>query len=1053
MAFSSNAQQPGYCGTVASSDAPTTIDLRSAGEVQGPLYIRLYISIVRDDNGDGGQPPERAQQAFDILQKDFAPYGIFFVWDCNINYVDDSYHYEGVYGPSYNDILYDADYLHDDGVDLFLFEDVANNGIGKAKDIVSKACYVFGNSHLSPGPNTPLGETSVVSHEVGHCLGLFHTFRTDNGAELVNGVNCQSAGDFVCDTPADVDDGFTVGYPSCEWNGNDVDDEGDLYDPDETNIMSYSHPLCYKGFSDGQAERMRFLIATEPTLQDCIVEPDASLYTITSNTTWSTTNTPNNGDFFVGGNVTITDGATLTIESDVTVRFGEESRVVIEPGSRLNLHGKLTGLGCNGNTWKGILVSGDTNLPQTQANQGYLRCYAGAMIENAEIGVHVVDNLSVAAGGGMVRCQDMTIKNCETGVKLTRYEYGGNNVASFTRTAFLNDNSYPHSEAFYAFADLAYVGGVIFRGCSFINEQSDGDYDDQNLNIENWGYGIRANSSGFNVKLACDDIFCNSFEESLFMGLGYGVYAFTGTPGGGDNEQPYPYEVSKATFENCLVGIRNASVEGSKIIYNTFVLGGPTEGMPEFAEVDQIGVLYENDVVGFVCEENEFIGTGSAANIFTIGTIVKSTGIGNKTIRKSTYQDLAIGNLANGQNAGIPGTPGTSSDRGMYYDCNQHDAVTFSDYMVEDGGSIRLDQSQKKETPSGDFDNLATGNLFSQTGDPVYDFLNEGVFSLRYFYDQSEIRAFPFTQSGVFTQPPDDPSFSCPTEFCEPPQICTEGPTKEEHKEGFFDSEGAFEDLLASYASQPDSNTLKGLQYHQQEMDKHAYAVIRSQLQDTLQFNIDSLRTWVRHLNSLEGDLWLVRSYVGDHDLTAAGQLLNQIPTKYNLPSHLQQDMQDYALLANMLYNKSLDSLGEPTLQQLEAYTDSGYYSEAWAKNILAGHGWHFPPDYTRDYTPPQALIDIGNTGTPSADKAVSLLRVQPNPASDQVRFDYQVPENTEQLQLRVIDITGRAVWQQAAHSTVGSLQWQIGTAPRGLYLYQLWANGELLESGKLIVK
>ncbi|NBC06839.1 MAG: hypothetical protein GVY26_06555, partial [Bacteroidetes bacterium] len=522
-AFPSNAQQQGFCGTEPSPNAPTTIDLRSAGEVQGPLYIRIYISIVRDDNGNGGQPPERAQQAFDILQKDFAPYGIYFVWDCNINYVDDSYHYNQIItdGISYDDILYDTDYIHDDGIDIFLFEDNPAGGFGRAADNVSKACYVFGDYVLSEGPNPPLGQTSIVSHEVGHCLGLYHTFEVRNGLELVDSTNCQIAGDFVCDTPADVDSNFQVSYPACEYIGNQVDPNNEPYSPDKTNIMSYSHPFCYKDFSDEQGERMRFLIATEPTLQDCIIGPDASLYTITSDTTWTVNNTPNNGDFFVGGNVTITNGATLTIESDVTVRFGEESRVIIEPGSRLNLHGKLTGLGCNGNTWKGVLVSGNTNLPQTQANQGYLRCYSGASIENAEIGVHVVDNLSVASGGGMVRCQDMTIKNCETGVKLTRYEYSGNNAADFTRVAFLNDNDYPTNGSFYAFADLEYVGGVMFRGCSFINEQSDGDYDDQNLNIENWGYGIRANRSGFSVRLACDDIFCNTFEESLFRGLGY----------------------------------------------------------------------------------------------------------------------------------------------------------------------------------------------------------------------------------------------------------------------------------------------------------------------------------------------------------------------------------------------------------------------------------------------------------------------------------------------------------------------------------------------------
>jgi hypothetical protein len=163
--------------------------------------------------------------------------------------------------------------------------------------------------------------------------------------------------------------------------------------------------------------------------------------------------------------------------------------------------------------------------------------------------------------------------------------------------------------------------------------------------------------------------------------------------------------------------------------------------------------------------------------------------------------------------------------------------------------------------------------------------------------------------------------------------------------------------------------------------------------------------------------------------------------------------MQDYALLSTLLYNKDIGDLDEPTLQQLETYTDSDYYTEAWAKNILTGHGWHFPPDYSRDYTPPQALIETVGAGLPNAAQAMSLLTVQPNPASDQVSFNYQVPENTEQLQLRVIDITGRTVWEQATRSTVGSLQWQVGATPRGLYLYQLWVNGKLLESGKLIVK
>jgi hypothetical protein len=53
--------------------------------------------------------------------------------------------------------------------------------------------------------------TSVLSHEMGHCLGLYHTHHgtvTEEGdsfqcPELVNGSNSSTCGDYIADTPAD----------------------------------------------------------------------------------------------------------------------------------------------------------------------------------------------------------------------------------------------------------------------------------------------------------------------------------------------------------------------------------------------------------------------------------------------------------------------------------------------------------------------------------------------------------------------------------------------------------------------------------------------------------------------------------------------------------------------------------------------------------------------------------------------------------------------------------------------------------------------------------
>jgi hypothetical protein len=101
---------------------------------------------------------------------------------------------------------------------------------------------------LPGGTLAPYNLGGTGSHEVGHWVGLYHTFQGGCGGD------CATTGDLVCDTPAEAT--ATSGCPS----GKDTCAGAGL-DPIH-NYMDYSTDACYDNFTSGQDARADFMMAT-----------------------------------------------------------------------------------------------------------------------------------------------------------------------------------------------------------------------------------------------------------------------------------------------------------------------------------------------------------------------------------------------------------------------------------------------------------------------------------------------------------------------------------------------------------------------------------------------------------------------------------------------------------------------------------------------------------------------------------------------------------------------------------------------------------------------
>ena len=232
--------------------------------LKAPVGIPLAIHVVRYSDGTGGLDKDRVGQAVADTNANYASVKMSFFMDGGIHYINSDKYYS-------IDNMGEADTLRNtynipNRLNIYFVNYAmgycgfsAYSWYGVQGIIVANGCAGL--------PSNP----STVPHEIGHYFDLFHTHELVYGMELANGTNCSTAGDLLCDTPADPNLYGKVNT-FCEYAGGEVDPNGDPYIPDTYNLMSYSQKTCRDYSSPEQANKeMNTLFYYRPEL---LVLPD-----------------------------------------------------------------------------------------------------------------------------------------------------------------------------------------------------------------------------------------------------------------------------------------------------------------------------------------------------------------------------------------------------------------------------------------------------------------------------------------------------------------------------------------------------------------------------------------------------------------------------------------------------------------------------------------------------------------------------------------------------------------------------------------------------------
>ena len=244
-----------------SSNTNPAVEYDPAG---GVLWdIPVWVHVLRRTSGQGNITDPTIASQITVLNEDFqALAGSLGAPGTNVRI---KFHLAGVTRSNnnnwYNDRgTYYNSLARDVRTNLNIYTNTASGNLGYA--YVPSGGGVVGNTFDrvviywpafgKPGSyGAPYNLGRTVTHEVGHYLGLYHTFQ----GGCASPAGCATNGDLICDTLPES----TPNFSPCT--------RSTCGDPDPTsNYMDYSDDVCMNNFSANQARRMRCTMANFRTL-------------------------------------------------------------------------------------------------------------------------------------------------------------------------------------------------------------------------------------------------------------------------------------------------------------------------------------------------------------------------------------------------------------------------------------------------------------------------------------------------------------------------------------------------------------------------------------------------------------------------------------------------------------------------------------------------------------------------------------------------------------------------------------------------------------------